>query len=90
MRLRCVGISTSGEELRTYLQGFSIDRAWWPAHAYTYPFEPNAEWSSFYAGAPEILQYFQNFAKKYDLNKYIKFNSSVKEAIWNEEEGKCE
>jgi cation diffusion facilitator CzcD-associated flavoprotein CzcO len=60
-----------------------------PAHAYTYPFEPNAEWSSFYAGAPEILQYFQNFAKKYDLNKYIKFNSSVKEAVWNEEEGKC-
>jgi len=43
-----------------------------PAHAYTYPFEPNPEWSNFYAGAPEILQYFQNFAKKYELNKYIK------------------
>jgi len=43
-----------------------------PAHAYTYPFEPNPEWSNFYAGAAEILQYFQNFAKKYELNKYIK------------------
>lgn len=40
--------------------------------------------------APEILQYFQNFAKKYDLNKYTKFNSFVKETIWDEDECKCE
>lgn len=25
-----------------------------PAHAYTYSFEPNPNWSSFYAAAPEI------------------------------------
>ncbi|GAB7324584.1 hypothetical protein MBLNU13_g08477t1 [Cladosporium sp. NU13] len=40
-----------------------------PAHAYTYPFEASPEWSNFNPGAPEILQYFQSFAKKYDLNK---------------------
>ncbi|KAE9965383.1 hypothetical protein BLS_007682 [Venturia inaequalis] len=58
-----------------------------PAHTYTYPFEPKPDFSSFYAYAPEIRQYFEDFAKKYDLHKYVKVNSKVTSAVWKEEEG---
>jgi hypothetical protein len=60
-----------------------------PAHSYTYPFEPNPEWSQFYASAPEILQYFKGFATKYDLYKYVQLNSRILSAIWDEEKGIC-
>lgn len=58
-----------------------------PAHAYTYTFEPNPDWSTFYAYGPEIKQYFQNFAKKYELAPYVKLNSRVLSATWNEDSG---
>lgn len=58
-----------------------------PAHIYTYSFEPNPNWSSFYAGWAEIKQYFVDFANKYDLRKYISLESRVFSAIWVEEEG---
>ena len=60
-----------------------------PAHAYTYPFEPNPNWSSFYAYAPEIRKYFENFADKYDLFPFVKLNSKVLTATWVEEKGIC-
>ncbi|KPI34369.1 putative sterigmatocystin biosynthesis monooxygenase stcW [Cyphellophora attinorum] len=58
-----------------------------PAHIYTYSFEPNPDWSSYYAGSAEIKQYFVNFAEKYDLNKYICLNSKVLSAVWDEDKG---
>ncbi|ORY17468.1 hypothetical protein BCR34DRAFT_621904 [Clohesyomyces aquaticus] len=58
-----------------------------PAHAYTYSFEPNPNWTSFYAYAPEIRQYFDNFAKKYDLMPHVKLNSRVRSATWVEADG---
>jgi cation diffusion facilitator CzcD-associated flavoprotein CzcO len=54
---------------------------------YTYAFEPNPDWSTFYAYAPEIKQYFENFANKYELDPYVKLNSKVLSAIWVEEKG---
>lgn len=61
-----------------------------PAHAYTYPFEPNPDWSSFYAGSAEILQYFERFVDKYDLRQYIKINSKIVKAIWDDDKAICE
>ncbi|KAJ5951521.1 uncharacterized protein N7479_009934 [Penicillium vulpinum] len=58
-----------------------------PAHAYTYPFEPNPDWSSFYATGPEIRRYFESFAEKYNLHPYIKTNSRILSATWVEEKG---
>jgi cation diffusion facilitator CzcD-associated flavoprotein CzcO len=60
-----------------------------PAHAYTYPFEPNPDWSSFYAGSAEILKYFEGFAAKYDLMTLIKLGSKVVKAVWDEQKGIC-
>jgi cation diffusion facilitator CzcD-associated flavoprotein CzcO len=35
----------------------------------------------------DSAQYFENFAKKYDLFPYIKLNSKVTSAIWDEAKG---
>ncbi|ETI20637.1 hypothetical protein G647_06979 [Cladophialophora carrionii CBS 160.54] len=58
-----------------------------PAHSYTYSFEPNPNWSTFYAYAPEIRKYFEDFATKYELHPFIKLNSRVQSAVWVEEKG---
>lgn len=58
-----------------------------PAHAYTYSFEGNTEFSSFYAYAPEIRAYFEGFAEKYNLRPFVKLNSRVLGATWDEGKG---
>lgn len=60
-----------------------------PAHAYTYSFEPNPNWSSFYAYGPEIKQYFQDFANKYELMQFVQLNARVLKAAWQEDRGIC-
>lgn len=60
-----------------------------PAHAYVFPFEPNPDWSEFYATGPEILQYMQNFVNKYQLLPYIRLNSRIMSAVWDEDKGIC-
>jgi len=40
-----------------------------------------------YASGPEILQYFRDTAKNFDLEKYIRLQHEVVEAVWNENEG---
>ncbi|KAK5415662.1 hypothetical protein LTR06_003712 [Exophiala xenobiotica] len=56
-----------------------------PAHSYQLSYESNVEWSKFYAGAPEILEYWRKVADKYDIRKYMNFNRKCIEARWNEE-----
>ena len=48
-----------------------------PAHLYTYSFEPNPEWSQTFASGPEIQQYFERCAEKYDVVRHIRFNEAV-------------
>jgi cation diffusion facilitator CzcD-associated flavoprotein CzcO len=45
-------------------------------------------WTQFYAGAPEILKYWQRVADKYDIRKYMKFGHKCVEAMWNERTSK--
>ncbi|KAL4883949.1 hypothetical protein BJY04DRAFT_183569 [Aspergillus karnatakaensis] len=54
-----------------------------PAHTYQASFEPNKEWSTFYAAAPEIHRYWKRVSDKYDCEKYIKFKSQVVGATWD-------
>ncbi|PYH91890.1 flavin-binding monooxygenase [Aspergillus ellipticus CBS 707.79] len=58
-----------------------------PAHTYQATFEPNKEWSTFYASAPEIHQYWRRVVDKYGCEKHIKFKQQVSEAVWHEEDG---
>lgn len=61
-----------------------------PAHVYTYTFEPNPEWKSYYAYSPDIHKYFLNFCEKYQLRKYIKLKHRVLSAKWHEDKGQWE
>lgn len=47
----------------------------------------NPNWSRFYSGAEEIWNYFKDVATTYDLEKYVKFNTRVESAVWQEDEG---
>ncbi|KAH7304640.1 monooxygenase [Rhexocercosporidium sp. MPI-PUGE-AT-0058] len=56
-----------------------------PAHTYMFSWEPNPDWSKFFAPAPEILAYLNTVVDKHDLRKYIKFNHRAVSAVWREE-----
>ncbi|OQU95562.1 hypothetical protein CLAIMM_01747 [Cladophialophora immunda] len=58
-----------------------------PAHIYTFPFEPNPDWSAFYASGPEIREYMKRTAEKYDLGRNNKYCHKVVEAKFNETTG---
>ncbi|KAF9872441.1 4-hydroxyacetophenone monooxygenase [Colletotrichum karsti] len=61
-----------------------------PAHIYTYTFEPNPHWSSYYASGPEIHKYFVGFCDKYGLGKYVKLRHRVLGATWHEDKAQWE
>jgi cation diffusion facilitator CzcD-associated flavoprotein CzcO len=56
-----------------------------PSHLYTFTFDPNPEWSHYFAYGDEIQRYFENFADRFGLRKYMKLNMKVVECRWIEE-----
>lgn len=40
------------------------------------------------ASGHEILQYIRDVNDKFELDRWISFNNSLQEAVWNEESGK--
>ncbi|RJE26343.1 monooxygenase [Aspergillus sclerotialis] len=59
-----------------------------PAHTYQATFEPNKEWSTFYASAPEIHKYWKRVVDKYGCMEYVKLKHQVTEAVWHDGKGK--
>ena len=59
-----------------------------PIHIYTLPWAPKHDWTTYMASGHEILQYMRDVNKKFQLDRWIKFNTEVKEAIWDEGKGK--
>ena len=53
-----------------------------PAHAYTYSFAPNPEWSSFLAPGPEIQRYFEDVVRRHRIEAVIRFNQEVARCAW--------
>ncbi|OQU95919.1 hypothetical protein CLAIMM_02074 [Cladophialophora immunda] len=58
-----------------------------PSHAYQFTWARNSEWSHFYSSSPEIRQYFKDIAAKFNLGRYIRYNSTVHAATWDEDQG---
>ncbi|KAJ3538381.1 hypothetical protein NM208_g5929 [Fusarium decemcellulare] len=56
--------------------------------SYVFQFEPNPNWTSFYASSPEIWQYMKDTAVKWKLEQFIKFKARVTDSIWDDHEGK--
>ena len=55
-----------------------------PNHFYSYAFEPNHDWSHFFAKRDELFNYFERVADKYDLRKHIRLGTEVVEARYDE------
>ena len=53
-----------------------------PAHAYTYSFAPNPNWSSYLAPGPEIQRYFEDVAARYGLYEIMRFNAEITRCQW--------
>lgn len=56
-----------------------------PSPTYSYWFEPNPFWSRLYAPGAELKQYAEHVADKYDVRKYMRFNTVVDGARWDED-----
>jgi cation diffusion facilitator CzcD-associated flavoprotein CzcO len=56
-----------------------------PTTTYSYFFEPNPNWTRLFSTGPEIKQYADDVADKYDVRRHIRFNTTVEGARWDEE-----
>lgn len=61
-------------DTETYLYRYSWDKE----DLQTYP------WSNHYIYQPEILEYLRHVVKKHDLRKYMRFETEMKSASWDE------
>ncbi|KAE8355467.1 hypothetical protein BDV28DRAFT_146140 [Aspergillus coremiiformis] len=50
---------------------------------YSFSFEQKSDWAREYPGQEEIRDYVIHVAEKYGLYKYIRFNTAVQEARWD-------
>ena len=95
-RLRGLGMSA-----RVFEAGADVGGTWYwnrypgarcdiPTPDYTYSFDPELEsewtWSEKYATQPEILSYVQHVADKYDLRRDIQFSTSIRSAVWDDDD----
>ena len=53
------------------------------SHLYSYSFDLNANWSRMWSGQPEILQYFERCAQRYQLGPHLKLNTEITSADWD-------
>ncbi|MCF4165406.1 NAD(P)/FAD-dependent oxidoreductase [Zavarzinia compransoris] len=58
-----------------------------PCHLYSFSFELNPNWSRRFAKQPEIIDYIEHCATKYDLYRHIRFETEVTEARFDEGRG---
>ncbi|MFN3004896.1 flavin-containing monooxygenase [Mycolicibacterium wolinskyi] len=52
------------------------------SHLYSYSFDLNAEWSRLWSGQPEILEYFERCAQRYELAPHLALRTEVVSAHW--------
>ncbi|MBK9469040.1 MAG: NAD(P)/FAD-dependent oxidoreductase [Pseudomonadales bacterium] len=70
-----------GTWLENVYPGVAVDT---PSHFYSYSFEQNPDWSSYYPKGAEIEQYLLGVAKKYGLRDKVLFNNRVLGCAWDE------
>ncbi|KAI0015955.1 flavin-binding monooxygenase [Xylariomycetidae sp. FL0641] len=86
-------------DLRIYDKNEQIGGTWWvnkypgcacdiPSHSYQYSFNPNPNWSAFYAPQKEICAYLQDTAKKFGVTRFVKLQHEVQACKWNDETNK--
>ncbi|KAI0814404.1 flavin-binding monooxygenase [Xylaria sp. FL0064] len=82
-------------DLQIYEKHEGTGGTWWanrypgvacdiPAHSYQYTFNPNPDWSSFYAPGNEIRKYLQDTAEKFGAIRFIKLSHEVLSCTWDD------
>lgn len=61
-----------------------------PAHAYTYEFAPNPEWSAYLVGGAEIQAYFEKVVDDFDIRTLIHFNTEIVRMEWIDDQWEVE
>ncbi len=62
--------------------GLAVDQ---PSTTFSYWFEPNPYWSRLFAPGAELKRYAEHVAHKYDVRRYMRFNTSVEGARWDDD-----
>src|SRR4051794_29995703 len=57
-----------------------------PSHLYSFSFAPNPHWSQTYSRQPEIRDYLRRTADDFGVRPYIRFDTTVEGAEWNDDE----
>ncbi len=71
-----------GTWLVNHYPGLAVDQ---PSPTFSYWFEPNPFWSRMYAPGTELKRYAQHVADKYNVRRFMRFNTCVEGARWDEE-----
>jgi cation diffusion facilitator CzcD-associated flavoprotein CzcO len=58
-----------------------------PSHLYSFSFASKTDWSRRFAEQPEILGYAEDCVDRFDLARHIRFDTTVEEAHYDEEQG---
>ncbi|CAM3018250.1 4-hydroxyacetophenone monooxygenase [Mycobacterium intermedium] len=56
-------------------------------HFYCYSFEPNDDWTHFFAEQPELQDYFARVMDKHGLAERVRWNTEVLAADWDDDDG---
>jgi cation diffusion facilitator CzcD-associated flavoprotein CzcO len=56
-----------------------------PSTTYSYWFEPNPYWSRLFAPGVELKRYAEHVADKYNVRRYMRFNTTVEGARWDDD-----
>src|SRR5881392_2752033 len=62
--------------------GLAVDIA---SVTYSYSIEPNPYWKHWFARGPELKQYAEHVADKYDLRRHMELGVRVEGARWDED-----
>ena len=57
-----------------------------PSALYSFSFAPSSKWSHLFAKQIEILEYLKDVATEYELYPKIQLNTSMDEAVWNDQD----
>jgi len=55
-----------------------------PNHMYSYSFEPFHDWPQHFSTQPILISYFRRVAEKYDIKKFVRFETEMVEATYDE------
>lgn len=62
--------------------GLAVDQ---PSPTFSYWFEPNPYWSRMYAPGSELKRYAEHVSDKYDVRRFMRFNTTVEGARWDDD-----